>query len=258
MAIPRSIPTPPTPPSFSGASAPQAPPAPTVQRAAPTQAPQDEVPFALEHESVDVNEALAVREGDRNVSTVSGSDDIVKLAESQGFFGLDLNAFGVLPTISLKEGQFQSGDGGLLLGDSFTCYFFGGKPKYVYKTDLAQNDPRHEIYYSFDQLVSSGGVSIKDKISKWEAAGITWTRKDYIDARIGIVRDQNNPEPMLALLSIPPTSTQNYTNLALQLMHWYRMTGKDAATRLVRVWKGPKVVKVAFPFHPIKFDLLPE
>lgn len=191
----------------------------------------------------------------------SGRGDILATASEMGFTGLDLDAFGVLPTISLKEGVYQTGDGSINLGESFLCHMYGSKPKYIYKTSLplvnGKPHPDSEILYSFDDVVSTTGVNLKKRKAEWEAKGIEWQPKKYVDIRIGILRDEHDNEPRLALLSVPPTSVANFTNISLQLLNWCRSTGNQPGERVVKVSKGPKVMKVAFPFHPMKFELLP-
>lgn len=230
----------------------------------PPPAPEDSPPFALEEESVAVpvpQQDMSLQgvgsQGHQMARSGGGNADIVATAEAYGFTGIDLNAFGVLPTLSLKNGAFQSGDGALVLGEEFHCHVYGGRPKYVYKTDLLQNDPRYDICYTFDDEYASGsGIPIQKKLSEWKAVGIPFSKKNYVDLRIGILREAGG-DPLLALLSIPPTSVSNYTNLTIQLMHWAQMTLREPGERVVRVWKGPLVTKVKFPFNPIKFDVLP-
>lgn len=183
------------------------------------------------------------------------SSNVLTVAESYGYAGLDLNAFGVLPTVSLKDGVFKTGDGSIVFGEEFYFNPLGGKEKFVYKTDTAQNDPRSDLFYTYDNLYTAGGgQSVEQRLEEWKRAGLPYSRKDYIDLRLAVDRGEGL-DPMLAILSIPPTSKANYTSLVLSLMTWANATGRSPSERLVKAYKGPLVTKVKFPFNPIKFEL---
>lgn len=195
--------------------------------------------------------------GGHAVSTQVGGD-VIALAENYGFKGLDLTAFGVLPIIVLKDEVFQVNDGSIRFGEEFYCLVYGADPKFVYKTDLGERDPRNDLFYTYDdQFISGSGNTVQSRLAEWKKQGLPYLRKDYIDIRVGVLREGYD-EPLLAILSVPPTSKANYTNIALQLVNWAKSVAGNPADRMVRVFKGPKVTKVKHPFCPIKFELMPQ
>ena len=181
-----------------------------------------------------------------------GSQAMIQAAEELGFTGIDLNQFGVFPVISLKNDQFQSSDGAIRLGEEFYCRVLGGRDKYVYKTDLPERDPRNELFYSFDGVYATNGELVEDKLANWKQLGFSHYRKDYID--LNIVATVDGLEQMF-ILSVPPTSKASYTGLVLKFINLVNRGGSKEEV-MVKVWKGPLVTKVKFPFHPIKFDLV--
>lgn len=273
-------PVPPTPPAapqkyqeqVRQEAVPQ-PEAPVYQPAAPSQVPytlvENEIPFSDAHQTAEVpfevetedalQGAMAVQPATSRNLSMGATGNVLQQAEQYGYTGLDLNAFGVLPVISLKNEKFQTGDGALVFGESFLCRSLGGAPKYVYKTDLSEKDPRSDIFYTYDnEYVSGSGQLVKAKLAEWQSANIPFVRRDYRDLRIGVIKDgAPQDDMMLAILSIPPTSVSNYTNIILQLMQWANLTSRDPSERVIKVWKGPLVTKVRFPFYPIKFTLIP-
>ena len=78
-----------------------------------------------------------------------------QIAAAQGIEGLDFNQYGVLPICSLDHGQFKLSNGGSL-GAEFYCRINNVKPKFLYKTDCADSDPRHAIAYTYDKQTSNG------------------------------------------------------------------------------------------------------
>lgn len=196
-------------------------------------------------------------QGSHAISAQVGGD-IIAIAENYGFKGLDLTAFGVLPIVVLKNDIFMVNDGSLRFGEEFYCIIYGGEPKFVYKTDLGEKDPRNDLFYTYDEkYISGSGTSIQTRLAEWKKQGLPYLRKDYIDVRIGVLRDGYD-EPLLALLSVPPTSKANYTNIVLQLVNWAKGSGYSPSDRTVRVFKGPVVQKVKHPFYPIKFEMMPQ
>lgn len=209
-------------------------------------------------DSVRVSTGLTADTASKSLGLATTTSDLVAAAASYGFAGVDLDSFGVVPVISLHKETFKSYDGTMVLGDAFFVRCYGGREKFVYKTNLAQDDPRNDLFYTFDGVTVAGsGELVSERLDAWNRAGLPSIRKDYRDVNIGILRSSEDPDPLLAVLSVPPTSLSNYSGLALQLVTWSKMTGGNPADRIIKVFTGPLVTKVKFPFYPIKFEVMP-
>ena len=222
--VPGAVPMPPTPPAqaepeFIPAGMAYTPPA---QELAPVQPQQT---------------AMAVA-GPIDFDTMT----FEQIAAAQGIEGLDFNQYGVLPICSLKQGAFRLSNGGNL-GTQFFCQINNVKKKFLYKTDCADNDPRHAIAYTYDNQTSNGKPL--DAILKgWAAQGIGYEVKNYLEATC--ILDDNQ----VILLSIPQTSISRLTNHMVQVT----MQRKLLAQVKTRVFIAPEVTKAKMPFTPIGFE----
>lgn len=222
--VPGAVPMPPTPPAqaepeFIPAGMAYTPPA---QELAPVQPQQT---------------AMAVA-GPIDFDTMT----FEQIAAAQGIEGLDFNQYGVLPICGLKQGAFRLSNGSNL-GTQFFCQINNVKKKFLYKTDCAENDPRHAIAYTYDNQTSNGKPL--DAILKgWAAQGIGYEVKNYLEATC--ILDDNQ----VILLSIPQTSISRLTNHMVQVT----MQRKLLAQVKTRVFIAPEVTKAKMPYTPIGFE----
>lgn len=204
-----------------------APPAPTPV-APPAPAAQE---MAVVNSSTDMTAA------------VPGGGAMVEALEKMGFAGLDFG-FGSLPLVSLDQGAFKMSDG-TSLGEEFYCMMKQSRPKYLFKTALAQNDPRHDLCYSYDGVTDTKGSPVEDKIRAWERMGISYEKKSYLEVFATLVNGDT------VLLSIPPTSVRRFSGLIGSIVG----KGLSVEDTWVKVFKGPKVTNVAVPFTPWGFEV---
>ena len=176
-------------------------------------------------------------------AAVPGGGAMVEALAAMGFAGLDFG-FGSLPLVSLDQGAFKMSDGSSL-GEEFYCMMKQSRPKYLFKTALAQNDPRHDLCYSYDGVTDTKGAPVQDKISAWERMGISHEKKSYLEVFATLTNGDT------VLLSIPPTSVRRFSALI------GNMAGKGlpVADTWVRVFKGLKVTNVSVPFVPWGFEI---
>jgi hypothetical protein len=166
-----------------------------------------------------------------------------QIAAAQGIEGLDFNQYGVLPICSLDHGQFKLSNGGSL-GAEFYCRINNVKPKFLYKTDCADSDPRHAVAYTYDKQTSNG-KPLEDIIREWAQQGLGYEVKNYLEATC-ILEDNQ-----VVLLSIPQTSISRLTNHVVQAT----MARKLLAQVRTRVFIAPEVTKAKRPFTPIGFAI---
>lgn len=186
---------------------------------------------------------------------------IEKLAEALGFEGLNFNAFGVRPTISLNQGFFCTNNN-VRLGEEFVGYLLGSKSKYVYKPKISDDHPDSKVVYSYDDVNSVSGTPLQVFIEEWAGKGYAYERKVYVDATIQIVSSPSHAlENDSVLLSVPPTSVLSVTRVFSEIVSG-SMSMEDAehaiATTLIRVFKGPVVTKAVKPFTPIFMEVVAE
>jgi hypothetical protein len=166
------------------------------------------------------------------------------LAE-MGLEGLDFG-YGSLPIISLDQGSFKMSDG-TQLGEEF--YFCNPKsrPKYLFKTDVADGDQRSALIYSYDGLFSVKGDSVEDTIRKWAEKGCGYKRITYLEVAVQL--SDNN----MALLSIPPTSIRPFSGVMGNM--YSRKLPFD--TTWIKAIKGTKVTGGIKPYFPWAFSIHP-
>ena len=240
--VPGAVPMPPwqaAPPQapvqeYIPASTTQAPPAPS---AAPSAPPAYE-PSA---------QALAPVEPQANGMVAMGAVDfenmtMEQIALAQGIVGLDFAQYGVLPNCSLDKGAFKLSDG-TSLGTEFVCVIQEVKPKYLYKTAVADLDPRHSVAYTYDKT-STNGKPLQPIIDGWAAQGMGFDVKNYLEA-VCVLEDNR-----IILLSIPQTSISRLTSHVITVTVSKRLLSQVKT----RVFIGPEV-KSKIPFYPIAFEI---
>ena len=165
-----------------------------------------------------------------------------QIALAQGIVGLDFAQYGVLPNCSLNKGAFKLSDG-TSLGTEFVCVIQEVKPKYLYKTAVADLDPRHSVVYTYDKT-STNGKPLQPIIDGWAAQGIGFDVKNYLEA-VCVLEDNR-----IILLSIPQTSISRLTSHVITVTVSKRLLSQVKT----RVFIGPEV-KSKIPFSPISFEI---
>ena len=176
-------------------------------------------------------------------AAVPGGDALAQSLAAEGFAGLDFG-FGSLPLVSLDQGAFKTSDGATL-GVEFWALLKQSRPKFLFKTALADNDPRSALVYSYDGLADVKGESIQAKLEAWARQGISYEKKQYLE----VVAQLANQATVL--LSIPPTSVRRLSGVLANI----RSRGGAIDQTWVRVHIGPKVTNVPKPFSPWGFSL---
>ena len=204
-------------------------PAPVATEAAPTQMPATRAAGA--------------------VTMTSGDNKVQTQLEDDGFSGLDFG-FGSFPMITLQnDGTFQSSEGGSL-GTSFDVVLLGSVPKWIFKND--QKGPAEDFFYTFDQVVSTGGEQVAAILGEWDNKGYKYETKKYLDVQAQLVTDDED-NGSLVLLSIPPTSITKFSGYIATVRGRHQSRLDQCVTR---VSLGEKVTKVKHPFHPWAFQFL--
>lgn len=165
-----------------------------------------------------------------------------QIALAQGIVGLDFAQYGVLPNCSLNKGAFKLSDG-TSLGTEFVCVIQEVKPKYLYKTAVADLDPRHSVVYTYDKT-STNGKPLQPIIDGWAAQGMGFDVKNYLEA-VCVLEDNR-----IILLSIPQTSISRLTSHVITVTVSKRLLSQVKT----RVFIGPEV-KSKIPFSPISFEI---
>lgn len=213
------------------ASAPQAPPAPPA--APPAYEPSGQVLAPVESPSTGM---VALGAVDFDNMTFE------QIALAQGIVGLEFDQYGVLPNCSLNKGAFKLSDG-TSLGTEFVCVIQEVKPKYLYKTAVADLDPRHSVVYTYDKT-STNGKPLQPIIDGWAAQGMGFDVKHYLEA-VCVLEDNR-----IILLSIPQTSISRLTSHVITVTVSKRLLSQVKT----RVFIGPEV-KSKIPFSPISFEI---
>ena len=165
-----------------------------------------------------------------------------QIALAQGIVGLEFDQYGVLPNCSLNKGAFKLSDG-TSLGTEFVCVIQEVKPKYLYKTAVADLDPRHSVVNTYDKT-STNGKPLQPIIDGWAAQGMGFDVKHYLEA-VCVLEDNR-----IILLSIPQTSISRLTSHVITVTVSKRLLSQVKT----RVFIGPEV-KSKIPFSPISFEI---
>ena len=169
---------------------------------------------------------------------------VTDIAEALGLKGIDLNAFGTTPIVSLNQGTFKTNDGTLNLGTEFVCRIQDDtRPKYLYVTKLADDDPNHAVAYTYDHATSNG-KPLQEILAGWAQKGIGYNIKNYVEATC--VLDDGR----VVILSIPETSFTRFAGFAKNCY----LSRRRMADVTCKVGIGPLVTKAVRPFNPISFE----
>jgi hypothetical protein len=180
-----------------------------------------------------------------------GGGVLVASAEDQGFFGLSFG-LGAFPFVSLSpgRGEFMTSDN-VSLGQAFWFLPNGGsRPKWLYKPDLADNDPRtkldeNKVTYSYDGVTDISGGLLQQRIDVWARNGLTVVKKPYLEIAATLTTGE------MVLLSIPQSSNPKFAKV------FARVNGKGG--RISETWiyayKGEMVTKAIKDFIPWDFAL---
>lgn len=262
--MPGSMPPPP-PPFVGGSAAPPLPSAPPVAPSAAAAAPvpgavpmppwqaapppaQEYIPAApaMAPAEVPVQELVPAQSMGGGMVAMGAVDfdnmTMEQIALAQGIVGLDFAQYGVLPNCSLNKGAFKLSDG-TSLGTEFVCVIQEVKPKYLYKTAVADLDPRHSVVYTYDKT-STNGKPLQPIIDGWAAQGMGFDVKNYLEA-VCVLEDNR-----IILLSIPQTSISRLTSHVITVTVSKRLLSQVKT----RVFIGPEV-KSKIPFSPISFEI---
>ena len=235
--VPGAVPMPPW-----QATAPQAP----VQEYIQASAPQAPPAPAMAPAEVPVQELVPAQSMGGGMVAMGAVDfenmTFEEIALAQGIVGLDFKSFGVLPNCSLNKGAFKLSDG-TSLGTEFVCVIQEVKPKYLYKTAVADLDPRHSVVYTYDKT-STNGKPLQPIIDGWAAQGMGFDVKNYLEA-VCVLEDNR-----IILLSIPQTSISRLTSHVITVTVSKRLLSQVKT----RVFIGPEV-KSKIPFSPISFEI---
>lgn len=171
------------------------------------------------------------------------------MAQAMGFEGLNFNQYGILPLIRLKGRDFEMGSE--VLGSEFLCRITGSRRKWLYsfKTpskEVGQQDDT-QVLYSYDQVTSSSGTMTVEAFQQWAAQyQQTAACKPYQEVSATLM----DGRPVL--LSIPETGSG--TALPAFVVKCISQ-GVRPDQIVARVYAGPRVDDVKFPYYPWAIDI---
>jgi hypothetical protein len=169
-----------------------------------------------------------------------------QIASDDGFEGLAFDAYGVFPNIVLNDGAFRY-SGGEEIGPEFLVRIMSSRPKYLYKTDLPDNDPRGETAYSYDNVANTNGTPLEAIINGWREKGLPVAASPVPYLEVQGQMDDGK----VVLLSIPKTSISVFTAYWTQL----KLSNKDIRQVWTRCFKGQTVTRAVKPYTPWAFSV---
>lgn len=246
-------PAPPVPPSASGNFQEAPPPPPPTQAAAPPPLPSipaaPPAPAAPTQLAPVQPEQMGIAPVQPHQTGLTAAPEIdwdrmtvSEIAKAMGMEGLDFDRFGVTPIVALDKGSFKVNDG-RNFGSEFFCRIQETKPKFVYKPNIPDNDPRMKVHYSYDEKTVNG-KELSAILQDWASQGLSYERKQYLEA-VCVLDDGD-----VVLLSVPPTSISRMSSFVQRCI----LSRKLLPQVRCRVGIAPEVTKAARPFTPISFD----
>jgi hypothetical protein len=179
-----------------------------------------------------------------------------QIAASMGFGGLNFDAFGIVPIVSLTNHGFEMSDGSPSLGEEFFAVLGSQRNKYLYSYQylpagktMAESNLVKELLYSYDQITNTNGSYTIEQFTKDAVAhGCEVTCKLYHEVSATLV------DGRIVNLSIPNAGSGNsLTRFILACIAQRKMPSQVWA----RIYRGAKVEgpKVKFAFTPWAIDV---
>lgn len=178
--------------------------------------------------------------------------EVIASMQKTGFALLDDEIrFGSFPSIKLDKDKFIIGDKEEV--DEFTAHILSVREKWIYKAGRGGDKKDEEIFYSYDQVVDTGGNNVAQRIADWQSQGLTMkeTRK-YVE--IAVKMEDTSLAGGLALLSIPPVSVSRLAGFRRQMIALHNC---ELDKILVKFSKGDKITtKAKDTFYPWQFTFV--
>ena len=222
---------------------------------------EEHPPFSMEGEDeppcrVDdgpITTEIVVKESQEISSIAAAAKNGIKQAQEEGL-EFDWTSF---PTITLKtEGIFQDIDN-RNYGTEFSGRILDHKKRYVYRASKiingkSETDPRRDVVFSFDKVVTQNGILVADKITQWQAEGKTVEEKEYLQVMLEMIAPNTPYNGEFRILSIAPQSKGRFAGHYAKCLALYG----NAYKAVTRIYVGEKIMKVANPFYPWMFEVV--
>ena len=169
------------------------------------------------------------------------------IAEQMGFGGLNFDAFGIVPNISLNNGEWRL-TSGEVLPDGFLCRLGTNRNKILYVFDLPDTDQRKKTLYSYDRVNSiNNNYTVAQFRRDAEQLGCRVLEKTYHE--VSAVLEDGRP----VNLSIPELGSG--TALAGFFVKCVSR-GLTPQSVMTRVKKGTLVTTSIKPYTPWAFEIV--
>lgn len=170
---------------------------------------------------------------------------MAEVAAALGFEGVNFNVFGVIPNVTLSQGDFFLEK--KPLGQEFLVRMGTSRKKSLlsYGPESAK-----ELFYTYDmQTNANNGQSVEEFKAAAAEAGQQIRQSDYYE--VSCTLDNG----AIANLSIPIAgSGANFARLLAECF----ARSKRPQDVVVKVFRAPRVENVKFPFYPWGFEIVSE
>jgi hypothetical protein len=173
----------------------------------------------------------------------------VALSQDDADLTFDFTTF---PAIALKtEGIFEDGDK-QGYGKEFFCRILGWKKQFVFR-GAPVLDNKKDVCYSSDQVYSSNGILIADKVAEWKAQGKQIEMKEYLSVIVEMIAPDSPYDGEFRVLNVSPSSRGRFSGHATKAK---MLGGGDAGGVVTKVTVGTKVTNAVQPFYPWNFAVV--
>lgn len=174
---------------------------------------------------------------------------LTQVLETLGFEGISTDVFGIMPIITLTQGEFQKDK--VVMDMEFYVQILSSRPKYLYAYGNQQdkNSPSG-LFYTYDKIHNANNE--EETLQQFEqeaaAAGFKTTVTEYYEVDATLL-DTNEA----VKLSVPKRGSGSQFVKFLTQCTAARRRPQDA---VVKVKRGEKVSNVTHPYYPWAFEIV--
>ncbi len=174
---------------------------------------------------------------------------LTQVLESLGFEGISTDVFGIMPIITLANGEFQKDK--VVMDMEFYVQILSSRPKYLYAYGNPQDkNSKSGLFYTYDKIHNAN--SEEETLAQFEqeaaAANFKTTVTEYYEVDATLLETNEAVK-----LSVPKRGSGSQFVKFLTQCTAARRRPQDA---VVKVKRGEKVSNVTHPYYPWAFEIV--
>ena len=174
---------------------------------------------------------------------------LTQVLESLGFEGISTDVFGIMPIITLTQGEFQKDK--VVMDMEFHVQILSSRPKYLYNYgDPQDKNAPSGLFYTYDKIhnANSEEETLEKFMQEAAAAGLKVNMTEYYEVDATLLETNEAVK-----LSVPKRGSGSQFVKFLTQCTAARRRPQDA---VVKVKRGEKVTNVTHPYYPWAFEIV--